>query len=67
MKRIPLKGGDEFDALTKARKFYCYLARAGAAKKVKRAYNKRFRRIAKNETSKAISAAADDVSDNTNS
>ena len=49
MKRIPLKGGDEFDALTKARKFYKYLAKAGAAKKVKRAYNKRFRRTFKSK------------------
>jgi len=49
MKRIPLKGGDEFDALTKARKFYKYLARAGVAKKVKRAYNKRFRRTFKSK------------------
>jgi len=43
MKRIPLKGGDEYDALTNARKYYKYLARAGVAKKIKRAYNKRFR------------------------
>jgi len=47
MKRIPLKGGDEYDALTNARKYYKYLARAGVAKKVKRAYNKRFRRALK--------------------
>ena len=47
MKRIKMKGGDEFDALTSARKYYCYLARPGVAKKIKRKYNKRFRQEAK--------------------
>ena len=41
-KRIPMKGGDEYDALTKARKFYLW--KAGQVKKIKRAYNKRFRK-----------------------
>ena len=41
-KRIPLKGGDEYDALTKARKFHLW--KAGQVKKIKRAYNKRFRK-----------------------
>jgi hypothetical protein len=36
-KRIPMKGGDEYDALTKA----------GQLKKIKRAYNKRLRRFNK--------------------
>ena len=49
MKRIPLKSGDEYDALTPARKFYCYLARSGVAKKIKRGYNKRFRKEGKRE------------------
>jgi len=43
--KIPLKGGDEYDALTSARKYYVYLSRSGVVKKIKRAYNKRFRRI----------------------
>ena len=41
-KRIPMKGGDEYDALTKARKFYLW--KAGRVKKIKRAYNKRLRK-----------------------
>ena len=47
--RIPLKGGDEFDVLTKARKMYKYLERSKVAKKIKRKYNKRFRKHGKNE------------------
>ena len=49
MKRIKLRGGDEYDALTPARKFYCYLSRSGVAKKIKRGYNKRFRKEGKRE------------------
>ena len=49
-KRIPMKGGAEVDALTKARKYYCYLANSGVAKKIKRGYNKRFRKEGKDET-----------------
>ena len=49
VRRIKLKGGDEYDALTSARKFYCYLARSGVAKKIKRGYNKRFRKFGKQE------------------
>ena len=41
-KRIPMKGGDEYDALTKARKFHLW--KAGQVKKIKRAYNKRLRK-----------------------
>ena len=41
-KRIPMKGGDEYDGLTKARRFYLW--KAGQLKKIKRAYNKRFRK-----------------------
>ena len=44
-KRIPMKGGDEYDALTKARKFYKW--KAGQVKRIKRAYNKRFRKYNK--------------------
>ena len=47
--RIPLKSGDEYDALTSARKIYCYLANSGVAKKIKRKYNKRFRKVGKDE------------------
>ena len=45
MKKIKLKSGDEFDILTKARKFY--KLKSGEAKKVKRKYNKRFRQASK--------------------
>jgi hypothetical protein len=41
-KRIPMKGGDEYDGLTKARKFILW--KSGQLKKIKRAYNKRFRK-----------------------
>lgn len=44
-KRLPLKGGDEYDALSKARKFIHW--KAGELKKIKRAYNKRFRKHSK--------------------
>ena len=40
--RIPLKSGDEYDALTKGRKFLHW--KSGQIKKIKRAYNKRFRK-----------------------
>ena len=42
--RVPLKDGDEYDALTKARKFYKYLGKSKVVKKIKRKYNKRFRK-----------------------
>lgn len=48
MKKIKLKSGDEFDILTKARKFY--KLKAGEAKKIKRKYNKRFRQASKSLT-----------------
>jgi len=41
-KRIPMKGGDEHDAFSKARKFLRF--GRGNLKKIKRAYNKRFRK-----------------------
>ena len=44
----PLKGGDEYDALTKARKYYSFGRKA--LKIIKRRYNKRVRRRAKDET-----------------
>lgn len=47
--KIKMKGGAEFDALTTARKYYCYLTNSGVAKKIKRGYNKRFRKDGKDE------------------
>ena len=40
---IKLKTGDEYDALTKAKKYVKW--RAGQRKKIKRSYNKRLRRV----------------------
>jgi len=42
-----MKGGDEYDALTKARKYYSF--GSGVLKKIKRQYNKRFRKVGKQE------------------
>ena len=47
-KRIPLKGGDEYDGLTKGRRFLHW--KTGQLKKIKRAYNKRFRKYSKRIT-----------------
>ena len=41
--RIRLNSGDELDALTDSRRFYHW--RAGQVKRIKRGYNKRFRRV----------------------
>lgn len=49
--KIPMKGGDEFDAF-EMRKWYLYLTRSGVAKKIKKKYNKRFRRVQKEELRK---------------
>jgi len=46
--KITMKGGDEYDALTKARKYYHF--GSGVLRKIKRQYNKRFRKEGKNET-----------------
>lgn len=46
IKRI-IKNGDEQDAYTLARRFYCYLTRPGVVKKIKRRTHKRERREAK--------------------
>ena len=44
--RIPMSGGDEWDALSKrSRKFYGW--GRGTLKKIKRRYNKRFRQQGK--------------------
>jgi len=52
-KRIPLKGAAEYDALTKARKWYVYLTKSGVAKSIKRGYNKRFRKDGKAQIEKS--------------
>ena len=43
--KIPMKGGDEYDAFSKFRKFLNW--KPGQLKKIKRAYNKRFRKAIK--------------------
>ena len=50
----PMKGGDEYDALTGWRRVMCYLDRSGVAKKVKRKYNKRVRQAGKKEIRQEI-------------
>ncbi|MBO6549125.1 MAG: hypothetical protein JJ964_05840 [Rhizobiales bacterium] len=47
MKLIPLKSGDEYDALTKARHCYKYLSKPGVKKAIRKRYNKRFRATSK--------------------
>ena len=47
--RIPLKNGYEYDALTKARKWYKYLDKSKVVKKIKKQYNKRFRKHGKEQ------------------
>ena len=42
--RIKMKGSNEYDALTKAKKFYHW--KSGERKKIKRGYNKRLRKCA---------------------
>ena len=42
MKRKPLSTGDEYDALTKAKKYHKF--RSGDRKKIKKNYNKKERR-----------------------
>jgi hypothetical protein len=44
---IPIKGALEADAFSPWRKMLAYMSRAGVAKKAKRAYHKRERRIFK--------------------
>lgn len=46
IKRI-IKNADEQDAYTIARRFYTYLTRAGAVKKIKKATHRRERRESK--------------------
>jgi hypothetical protein len=44
-----IKTGDEQDAYTFARRFYCYLARPGVVKKIKKRTHKRERKEGKLE------------------
>ena len=44
-----MKGGDEYDALTRWRQVFCYLSKSGVAKKIKRKYNKRVRQSGKKQ------------------
>ena len=46
-RKDPLKGGDEYDALTGARRYYHFCA--GTLKRIKRQYNKRVRQSGKKE------------------
>ena len=45
--KIKMKGGAEWDALTDAKGFYCYLSRPGVSASIKKGYNKRFRKQGK--------------------
>ncbi len=47
--RGKLHGGTEWDVFTRWRKVLCYTSRAGVCKTVKRAYNKRQRKLVKME------------------
>jgi hypothetical protein len=48
--RIPLKGGDEYDALTRMRKWYGHTA--GVVRQIKAQYNRRRRRMVRAELKK---------------
>lgn len=45
MMLIRFKGCSEQDALTKARRAYCYTHRAGVCRRAKTRYNRRLRRV----------------------
>lgn len=47
--KIKLKGGAEWDTFTNWRQVMCYLDKSKVVKKIKRQYNKRFRRIEKEQ------------------
>lgn len=46
-RRIPMTRAEEYDALTRARRFYVWTQRAGACAAVKRRYRRRERREAR--------------------
>lgn len=52
MKRIPLKGGSEYDALTGWRRLINSLRKPGKKKAIQKGYNKRFRKAVKADTLK---------------
>lgn len=54
MKRIKLKGGDEFDVFSKARRVIIPLSRSGVCKAIKRKYNKRFRKAGKSHARASV-------------
>jgi hypothetical protein len=53
MRLIPMKGGDEYDALTRWKRFLRW--RPGERKAIKRGYNKRARRVARERIAKWLS------------
>ncbi len=52
MTRIPMSTGDEFDALTRSRRVYNNLRRAGVTAAIKRGYRRRERRTNRNDIRK---------------
>lgn len=48
-RRITMNRAEEYDALTRARRFYCWTQRAGAVAAVKRRYRRRERRVSRDE------------------
>lgn len=55
MMLIPLRGGDERDALINFRKRHCRW-RPGAAKRCKKSYNRRARKFLREETKKELNS-----------
>jgi hypothetical protein len=49
MKRIKLKGGDEVDVFSRFRHVLRYLHRPGIKKSIRKQYNKRFRKLGKQD------------------
>lgn len=49
MGRRKMKSGDEYDALTKWRRYYAYLTRAGVVSSIKRKVRRRERREGKRD------------------
>jgi hypothetical protein len=60
VRRLPFKTGDEYDALTPARRFYAWTQRAGACAEVKRRYRRRERREALVELRRESRRTGDD-------
>ena len=53
-KRIPTKGGAEHDVFSRWRKLLCYTQRPGVCKFIKRQYNRRLRKVHKQEVANAV-------------